>query len=985
MLKFKTEFKVPRTDAREVSTSASTITGETTLFPVKNILFTQNTVAGHFDNGQTLAFVTQELIREAITPDAFPPLRIVKHVGQWWSLDNRRLRVFKDALVIEVPVIVCSLGDAPIKREYFDKKTNRSLDQGGSIRPMPVTRMVAAGANDGSHFEEGVFVFTKKVLNWNLEQLDNPLPQLASCVALPSVFSSRQQYFQQFLPLILEDARASLKSQLDACVQSGMKPEKLTLKRIKLSTTFENPSTMLLQKDISSTLHIQSGDVIFLRPANYPDLKCLAIATYKKEGVESQNNLQVKIVLDQVSRLTYPLSLEAGSEWQALSLGSIITHMRMYDVCLAMPQAQFERQLLTPNFGMATAFGDMSLNDNVSRPDLMRLNPSQQNAVVSFLRRTEGIEMIEGPPGTGKTTTLLALLKVLIARGERVLVSAPSNQAVQVIAKQFMQENPDACAILVGVEEKLPDDPVLQKIFIHTWGDQITDNINALSNEIWDLLPERLDEQALPEAVVKLKDIEERYLAFIELVKRYGFEQFTVNQPSFMKAIESYRTLLTSLRRLKNEGRETLAQLASILNQLIAQIKLQQLDDSKAGLEAGLLNGAKIVFATLSVVGRKPFKETRPVDTVVVDEAAQSIEAEVLITLTVKPRKLLLTGDTNQLPATVLSIPAKKLGYDRSLMWRLIKECAQPYSLLVVQHRMHPLIRQWPSQRYYRDAIEDHDSIKRGDRDVSCLRSINFLHPYAFINVSGEEEKKHYSFVNIHEINLIKMILQYLSQVKEIDVTRRVGIITFYKKQVDELNIVLQRIYPGINVRTVDGFQGGECDFVIVSFVRSNVHSNIGFLEDFRRLNVAVTRARNSLIMVGNAQTLTNGSADLRNLIENVGAMRLLFQADNVLASMQSEIKEIEERRQTERASANPLFKTQLCTIFSRRGSCVRGDRCNFAHGTSELRKRSGSRLRPSDAAVPSFKQYTRVCIYYTGTPNSCKKGDQCEFKHILK
>ncbi len=149
-----------------------------------------------------------------------------------------------------------------------------------------------------------------------------------------------------------------------------------------------------------------------------------------------------------------------------------------------------------------------------------------------------------------------------------------------------------------------------------------------------------------------------------------------------------------------------------------------------------------------------------PVNALVVDEAGQAIEAETLIPLVTKPKKCLLIGDTNQFPATVISQKAAKLGFDRSLMWRLLKDCRQPYSMLTTQYRMHPEIRLWPSKQYYQSRITDSNEIASGKRACITTKEIpSFIAPYSFIHIEGQETKIGRSFRNQQEADSIITIL----------------------------------------------------------------------------------------------------------------------------------------------------------------------------------------------------------------------------------
>ncbi len=207
------------------------------------------------------------------------------------------------------------------------------------------------------------------------------------------------------------------------------------------------------------------------------------------------------------------------------------------------------------------------------------------------------------------------------------------------------------------------------------------------------------------------------------------------------------------------------------------------------------------------------------------------------------------------------------------MMWRLIEECKHQCNMLTVQYRMHPLIRQWPSMQYYNNQLIDAPMIAARKESVSKYGA------YAFINVISEERFCNYSCYNPQECQQVITLLHEL-QSKNVELSKQVGIITFYAAQVDYMQQEFNKIswLRGIPVHTVDSYQGNESDYIIISFVRSNPKGGIGFLHDFRRLNVAITRARLALLMVGNAATLSrHGQQDVAQLVRDAYSRNCVF------------------------------------------------------------------------------------------------------------
>lgn len=292
-----------------------------------------------------------------------------------------------------------------------------------------------------------------------------------------------------------------------------------------------------------------------------------------------------------------------------------------------------------------------------------------------------------------------------------------------------------------------------------------------------------------------------------------------------------------------------------------------------------MLNRAKVVFCTLSVAGRSMMKNIDDIDVLIVDEAGQSVEAETLIAFSLNPKKCLLVGDVNQLPATVISPEAEKNNFACSMMWRLIVERRQTYQMLTVQYRMHPHIRQWPSDQYYAGRLEDGEHI--ATRQLPYKPQNNFLFSaYAFVNVSsGREQKSGHSFINRNEAFAIIDALRYLKNQCHIGIQQHVGIVTFYAAQADLLKrLIKEKNLGNVRVHTVDGFQGDENDIIMILFVRANQYAGVGFLKDFRRLNVAITRPKHTLLIFGYLPTLELAhNADVSKLIEDVKQRNLVY------------------------------------------------------------------------------------------------------------
>ncbi|XAR48576.1 hypothetical protein NMG60_11031445 [Bertholletia excelsa] len=312
------------------------------------------------------------------------------------------------------------------------------------------------------------------------------------------------------------------------------------------------------------------------------------------------------------------------------------------------------------------------------------------------------------------------------------------------------------------------------------------------------------------------------------------------------------------------------------------------LEKARANLEASFANEAEIVFTTVSSSGRKLFSRlTHDFDMVVIDEAAQASEMAILPPLSLGATRCVLVGDPQQLPATVISKAAGTLLYSRSLFERF-QQAGCPTMLLSMQYRMHPQIRDFPSRYFYQGRLTDSESVANLADEVYHKDSL--LRPYLFYDITHGRESQHggsVSYQNIHEAEFCLRLYEHLQKtVKSSGVPRvSVGIITPYKLQLKCLRREFEDVLKSeegkdIYINTVDAFQGQERDVIMMSCVRASSHG-VGFVADIRRMNVALTRARRALWVVGNANTLVQ-SDDWAALIADAKARNCYLDMDSL-------------------------------------------------------------------------------------------------------
>ncbi|XP_057455088.1 uncharacterized ATP-dependent helicase C29A10.10c-like isoform X2 [Lotus japonicus] len=312
------------------------------------------------------------------------------------------------------------------------------------------------------------------------------------------------------------------------------------------------------------------------------------------------------------------------------------------------------------------------------------------------------------------------------------------------------------------------------------------------------------------------------------------------------------------------------------------------LEEARATLEASFANEAEIVFTTVSSSGRKLFSRlSHGFDMVVIDEAAQASEVGVLPPLSLGAARCVLVGDPQQLPATVISKAAGTLMYSRSLFERF-QQAGCPTMLLSVQYRMHPQIRDFPSRYFYQGRLTDSESVVKLPDEPYYKDPL--LRPYLFYDIRHGRESHRggsVSYQNIHEAQFCLRLYEHVQKsVKSLGLAKiTVGIITPYKLQLKCLQREFEEVLNSeegkdIYINTVDAFQGQERDIIIMSCVRASSHG-VGFVADIRRMNVALTRARRALWVMGNASALVQ-SEDWAALIADAKSRKCYMEMDSL-------------------------------------------------------------------------------------------------------
>ncbi|MBX7050791.1 MAG: DNA2/NAM7 family helicase [Flavobacteriales bacterium] len=441
-----------------------------------------------------------------------------------------------------------------------------------------------------------------------------------------------------------------------------------------------------------------------------------------------------------------------------------------------------------------------------------KLNTSQQEAMQSILD-AEDFAVVHGPPGTGKTTTLVESIGELTKREKQIMVCAPSNAATDHLAKSLAVKG--IKVVRIGNLAKVE-----------------TDN-TALTLDV--LLQKEKD----------FKQIRELKKRAVELRKMGGKYKRNFGR----EEAEQRKLIFSEARNLNKEARELESYLVS-----------------------KILDEAQVIACTL-IGSTSDYLEGRKFSTVVIDEAGQGIEPAVWVPI-LRAEKVIMAGDPFQLPPTVKSQEAARQGLTVTLLEKLIRR-HPGVTLLKTQYRMHQDIMEFSNRKFYDSKLEAHSTNASWHLDFSP-QVIEFIDTAGcgFEEEKGEESD---SKCNPEEAKLLR---KHFDQLTENNKTGfDVGIISPYRAQVEILQEEFASI-PFVSVNTVDSFQGQERDVIYISLVRSNENSDIGFLRDYRRMNVAMTRARKKLIIIGDSATLGNDRfySDFLDYIESIGAHKTAWE-----------------------------------------------------------------------------------------------------------
>lgn len=443
-----------------------------------------------------------------------------------------------------------------------------------------------------------------------------------------------------------------------------------------------------------------------------------------------------------------------------------------------------------------------SFNPNTLTYSIPKLNTMQQSAVDKILTAQE-LAIVHGPPGTGKTTTLVQAIKAMIKQGhQQILVVAPSNTAVDLLSEKLADEGLNV--LRVGNPAR-----VSERLMSLTLDSKMADH----------------------KSMKELRNLKKQANEYKNMAHKY--------KRTFGKAEQEQR------KALFNEAYKIMKEVGNTEQYIM--------DD--------LVNKAQVITATL--VGSNHYTiRGRKFHTVVIDEAGQALEPACWIPI-LKAKKVVFAGDHCQLSPTIKSTLAAREGLSTTLLEKCVALHPEAVVLLEEQYRMHEMIMGYSSKVFYQDKLKAHTS-------VAEQLLLPDEPPLAFVDTAGcgfDEKSEGTSTANPEEAVFLLKHLTQLVQKLALSYTAEdfpsVAIIAPYKQQIYVLKGLLLnapelQVYADkITVNTIDSFQGQEREIVYIGLTRSNAEGVIGFLSDIRRMNVAMTRARKKLVVIGDSATLS--------------------------------------------------------------------------------------------------------------------------------
>lgn len=689
-------------------------------------------------------------------------------------------------------------------------------------------------------------------------------PPFKANTSVPDTFSTVEEYERIMAPLLYLEAWEVIKATKEELERNEKPPVALITGRCVRIDQFVDVYVSV-QKEAFSKASLAEGDILLLtydkgnsqvlvKP--HKDLPH-CFARIKEGSIRRQNKQYVDFEIRTSVDSNVLNRLPHNSTISALSLNSMNTVEREFTALMALKYYDLQQDVL--NAQPSAASDDPSNMDALQKN--LNLNRSQATAVHRSLS-TNGFKLIQGPPGTGKTKTIVAIVGAYFTNNslvsnalgnqnsseKKMLICAPSNAAVDEIVLRLKNGVTNA----EGIHQDLN---ILRMGRLEMISEQVRDvTLDAKVEKLTNQSAEPADEQ-----------LRKDHTALT--VERNELRNKLQNSdiPLSATEISSIEKQITDLNASIREKNFALDMQRNRLDEARKKKELRFREEQRNVMEK-----AQVVLTTLSASAHPLLASLGATfNTVIIDEAAQCIELSALIPLKYGCKRCIMVGDPNQLPPTVISQVASKLKYEQSLfvrMYNLNRDYPGAVSMLDTQFRMHPEISKFPSREFYAGKLKNGDGLAQ-KLARPWHAKYSGLGPYMFYEVRGKHERGGgHSLKNMAEVYAAVELTKFLKTEFKKDEIGSIGVISPYREQVRVLrsafiNSFGAEITSSIDFNSIDGFQGQEKDIIIFSCVRaSNTSSgqsqSVGFVGDIRRMNVAITRAKSSLWILGDPNSL---------------------------------------------------------------------------------------------------------------------------------
>ncbi|KAI9338235.1 AAA domain-containing protein [Obelidium mucronatum] len=740
--------------------------------------------------------------------------------------------------------------------------------------------------------------FYKIFLKWRVDDRGKlPVDFPFELVPIPDRFESNDDYMNVFEPLLVLECWEQFKTSVEETDFS--KNFTWALDTCMMVDDFHDVT--FVQPFEDSKKRVTDSDLVYIQQqgGKAGDRKGFLGKVQKMFSRKGETTYITRIHLKNQHTIV-PLLFE-NSKWVVTKLFPMTTVLREYESLLQLPKVALCSEVITPLYRKKFVPKEGSVEKAMQ---IFGANRPQAEAIATATQRPSGFVLIQGPPGTGKTKTILSLVGSLLTSAATAINAPGGGNAIKTPVQASRNVQPSSAAkknrLLICAPSNAACDEIVRRLkmgILNAQGKEFKPRIvrlgtsDSIGADIRDLTIESLIKEQLA------NDAEFRKV------------NQDVNDNSQWLALEKHQAELNKERdalREKEQKAVNSTKEADLVRNAISKVteKLKAVDEKfkalkqkrleregssdhiRSRIKASLLLEADVIMATLSGAGHEIVSTLQNFEfpTVIIDEACQSVELSSLIPLRYGAKKCILVGDPMQLPPTVLSPTAKKYGYENSLFQRIMGMYGDSVCLLSIQYRMHPNISSFPSAQFYGSRLLDAEKME--SKCVAPWHSKDEYPTYRFLNVGwGRELRERHSLYNPDEIiACVNFVAKLCKTFPEINFASRIGVITPYRMQMLKMKDKFKEkfgdgVLDYVDINTIDAFQGREKDIIILSTVRAGLGEAVGFLKDKRRMNVALTRAKNSLFIVGRGVSLCNNE-DWRALVEDCQARSMFVEME---------------------------------------------------------------------------------------------------------